>query len=350
MGFTQDLLTDVRQQLAPADDVLKEARARRDLVRNAALTFPGMQRSFLSGSLAHATANCPIHKRDKGLDADCGAVLSRATHRDIGPDSTSKQGPADVVGRILDHVRPAILDAYPAATLQTTKRAILIEFNDPLPNGEDPTVDLVAGLERKEKPGLWIPNLEKDRWDPSDPEEHTRLLTAEPKSLRVTRARAIRLAKAANKADSVPKLCSFNIEALAWMYVKPGMAEAEALLAVWSDGSRDLRRRATPDPAGVSASIKCEDREAAADKFQVSADRLSAALAHDHDEYRVRRELSELWPDFVSGLPTQESKARLAAALQDSRNLAISSAGMLNSSDLGQTLKRPRSFGQREGR
>jgi hypothetical protein len=80
-----------------------------------------------------------------------------------------------------------------------------MEFNVPLPNGEDPTVDLVAGLERKEKPGLWIPNLEKDRWDPSDPEEHTRLLTAELKSLRVTRARASRLAKAANKADAVPK-------------------------------------------------------------------------------------------------------------------------------------------------
>ncbi|MFF1385533.1 hypothetical protein ACFVWT_18420 [Arthrobacter sp. NPDC058288] len=346
MGYTQDLLTDVRQQLAPVDEVLKEARTRRDLVRTAALTFPGMQRSFPSGSLAHATANCPIHKRDKGLDADCGAVLSRVTHRDLGPDSISEQGPADIVKDVLDHIRSTVVADYPAATLRSTKRAILIEFNAPLPNGEDPTVDLVTGLERKDKPGLWIPNLEKDRWDPSDPEEHTRLLTDEPKSLRVTRARAIRLAKAANKADAVPKLCSFNIEALAWMFVKPGMGEAEALLAMWSEGTRDLRRRATPDPAGVSAPIKCEDRESAADKFQISADRLSAALAHDHDEYRVHKELSELWPDFVSGLPAQESKARIAAALQDSRHLAISTAGALNSSDLGQTLKRPRSFGQ----
>jgi hypothetical protein len=154
MGFTQDLLTDVRQQLAPSDDVLKEARARRDLVRNAALTFTGMQRTFTSGSLAHATANCPIHKRDKGLDADCGGVLTRVTHRDLGPDSSSGEGPASVVGRILDHIRPAVLDVYSAAALQTTKRAIFIEFNAPLPGGEDPTVDLVAALERKEAPGL----------------------------------------------------------------------------------------------------------------------------------------------------------------------------------------------------
>jgi hypothetical protein len=126
--------------------------------------------------------------------------------------------------------------------------------------------------------------------------------------LRVTRARAVRLAKAANKADVVPKLFSFNIEALAWMYVKPGMGEEEALLAIWAEGSRDLRRRATLDPAGVSAPIKCEDREAAADALQIAADRLSNALAHDHDEYRVRKELSELWPDFVSGLPAQDSE------------------------------------------
>jgi hypothetical protein len=50
-----------------------------------------------------------------------------------------------------------------------TKRAILISVDEPLPGGEDPTVDLVVGLERVNKPGLWIPNTEAEDWDPSDP-------------------------------------------------------------------------------------------------------------------------------------------------------------------------------------
>ena len=71
------------------------------------------------------------------------------------------------------------------------------------------------------------PNTETEAWDPSDPEEHTRLLTtkSDPKALRVTRARAIRLAKAENKRTAVPPLCSFNLEAFGLMFVELGMDE-----------------------------------------------------------------------------------------------------------------------------
>jgi hypothetical protein len=95
----------------------------------------------------------------------------------------------------------------------------------------------------------------------SDPEEHTRLLTtrADPKALRVTRARAIRLAKAENKRTAVPPLSSFNLEAFGLMFMERGMDEATALLALWEEGARDLRRRLTPDPAGVSQPIKVAD-------------------------------------------------------------------------------------------
>jgi hypothetical protein len=31
-------------------------------------------------SPAHATANCPTHERDTGLDADCGVKLDRRSH------------------------------------------------------------------------------------------------------------------------------------------------------------------------------------------------------------------------------------------------------------------------------
>lgn len=347
MGYTSVILDDVRSQLAPADIVLKEARERRDAVKRAAESFLGVLKSYNSGSLAHGTANCPIHQRDKGLDADCGVVLDRRVHRELGPDSLDDAGPNRTVEGVLEHVRPALVDLYPSVTFEITKRAILIEFHEPMSSGEDPTVDLVVGLRRLEE-GLWIPNTEQRRWDPSHPEMHTELLTAEPKSLRVTRARAIRLAKAENKrveGHLDPPLCSFNLEALALMFVQPGQGVATALLALWEQGAKDLARRRTPDPAGVSAPIKVADRDYAVERLTQAANSLRSALDNDDDEYVVRSCLNRLWPEFVATTPYGETKARIAARLQADKPLAITSAGTLATS--GAALKRPRSYGAR---
>lgn len=109
MGYTAQLLDDVRSQLAPDDAALKEARERRDPVRRSAESFLGTIRSFKSGSLAHGTANCPIHERDKGLDADSGVVLNRNYHPTLGPDSAIGEGPVDVVERMCAHIKPKVL-------------------------------------------------------------------------------------------------------------------------------------------------------------------------------------------------------------------------------------------------
>ncbi|NKX08785.1 hypothetical protein GS944_18400 [Rhodococcus hoagii] len=139
------------------------------------------------------------------------------------------------------------------------------------------------------------------------PEKHTELLTGEPKSLRVTRARAIRLAKAENKrpgAKPDPPVCSFNLEALALMFIQPGQNVATALLELWERGAADLARRNTPDPAGVSAPIKVADRTYAVERLTHAATMLRSALDNDDDECRVRSALVQLWPDFVSATPT----------------------------------------------
>lgn len=350
MGYTSTVLDDIRSQLAPEDVVLKEARERRDTVRRAAESFPGVLKSYGSGSLAHGTANCPVHQRDKGLDADCGVVLDRRAHQLLGPDSVTDEGPNRIVDEMLEHLRPKVLAHYPAARFDITKRAIFIEFHAPMGSGEDPTVDLVVGLRRREE-GLWIPNTEQRRWDPSHPEKHTELLTGEPKSLRVTRARAIRLAKAENKRPGTkpdPPVCSFNLEALALMFVQPGQNVASALLELWERGAQDLARRNTPDPAGVSAPIKVADRAYAVERLTHAATTLRSALDNDDDEYRVRSALAQLWPDFVSANPSGETKARIAARLQAGKPLAVTSTGALATT--GAALKPTRSFGaQRPG-
>lgn len=345
MGSTDDFLNDIRAQLAPDDAVLKEARERRDTVRRAAETVRGSQRTFASGSLAHGTANCPIHLRDKGLDADGGLVLNRVYYPNLGPDTVAGEGPNEIVGAVRDHIGPIIRRTYPQARLSITKRAICITVGEPLPGGEDPTVDVVVGLERHDAPGLWIPNTEQKRWDASHPERHTTLLTADPKQLRVTRARAIRLAKAENKRQGDLPVCSFNLAAFGLMFVEPSMGQARALLAMWESGARDLARRLTPDPADVSGPIKVADRDRAVRRLRHAADRLASALDRDDDPDWVREQLKDLWPDFVANSRYSLSKARAVDQTRRGPGLSVSTTGLLTTTS-GLALKNPRSYGQ----
>jgi hypothetical protein len=345
MGYTQQILDDVRAQLAPEDAALKEAKERREAVRAAAESFHGARRSFASGSLAHATANCPVHQRDKGLDADSGVVLDRRTWSWLGPDSATGEGPTATLEQLCAHLKAKLQPKYPKATFKITKRAILITFNEPLPSGEDPTVDLVMALERFEAPGLWIPNTDIDDWNPSHPERHTELLTADPKALRVVRARAIRLGKAENKRTPTPPICSFNVAAFGLMFVTSGMTEVEALLAMWKGGAADLAHRLTPDPAEVSPPIKVLDREVAVGRLSYAAQRLEAALTRDFDERWVREQLAPLWPEFISTRPGEATRARMVAASRARSGVSITSAGVLSTST-GTLLKQPRSFGE----
>src|ERR1019366_2277660 len=190
MSLTADILDELRAVIAPSNETLSAARSRRDEALKAANDFTGVARTYYSGSIAHGTANL-------GLDADCGVVLDRRSWKELGPDGECK-GPADVVEDVRVLVRDSLQENYPDLKTRLTKRSIKISFNSPLSNELDPSVDLIVGLTRAEG-AQWIPNLESNDWDPSDPEKHTALLTADPKSLRVTRARIIRLVKCWNQ-------------------------------------------------------------------------------------------------------------------------------------------------------
>jgi len=345
---TNQLLDVIRSQIAPNDDALKEARARRDAVCDAAETFGSTNRTFASGSIAHRTANCPVHRRDAGLDADCGVVLDRRAYPHLGPDNPLGLGPNTVVNEMAEHLETELEDKYPGLVVEVTKRAILLTFNEPLGGGEDPTVDIVVGLDRNGLPGLWIPNTNTNTWDPSHPEKHTELLTADPEKLRLVRQHAIRLAKAENKRTDEPPLSSFNLEAFAWMFVKPGMSDAEALLAIWGEGAADLARRLTPDPAEVSGNIKVEDHAWALRSLRYAADQLQSALDHDNDAEWVRQALAPLFPEFVPPALNGYSKAQMVA---ESRNpgsqLRFGAGGVLGATGVAAVNTAVRSYGDR---
>ncbi|HEX2392003.1 MAG TPA: hypothetical protein VHI77_03710 [Solirubrobacterales bacterium] len=301
------VLDEVRSAISADNNDLRETRKRRDLVLSAAKSFPGVLRTFISGSVAHGTVNRPID------DADGGAVLDRRAYPDLGPDSSEEGGPEPLMRKLRDHIMVAVQREYPQARSRLTKRAILIEFNKPNSDGVDPSVDVIAALTRKDAVGLWIPNRESGGWNASHPEEHTRLLTAKPKDLRVHRARLIRLVKAAIKKDSTPALVSFNVEALSLEIVEEVEEMPEALQAFFAEAAASIKAGYTEDPAGVSGKIKLRDgmsRSRAASRLGFFAEKVQEAIDAESRE-DAEAALAELYPDE---LPNARKSAKKSVA------------------------------------
>jgi hypothetical protein len=329
MSKIHDLLDEVRAKVAPSDTTLREAREHRDLVLASAASFVGAQRTYRSGSIAHGNAN-------DDTDADGGVVLDRRVWTELGPDGDG-EGPGEVVEQVRRKVRSNLNDDGWDVSTRLTKRAIAVRFPD------GPSVDLIVGLTRKDAKGIWIPNLKARRWDPSHPERHTELLTDDPKSLRVTRARAIRLTKAWNKQPSKPGLCSFNIEALALAAVESGKGLPEALHAIADHGATDLAKRLTPDPACVSPPIKLLiDRDLVVSRLTALASSLAKALDTDDDD-EVQDQLAAAFPQYIDPADGR-SQASIAASLRSGNDrVRYTPAGL--SAVAGSHLKTTRSFG-----
>lgn len=334
------LLHGVRQDIQADMSVLREARRRRDRVRSLAERYQGALRSFASGSLAHATVNRPVN------DADSGVVLDRRSWPELGPDGGGV-GPGAIVRGMAAFILAGLCEEWPAVTCEITKRAILFEFHDPLgaeDPQEDPSVDLIVAVTRRDQPGLWIPNVDRDRWDPSDPERHTELLTADPADLRVFRARILRLTKAAIAVDGDQRvLISFNVEALAYYFVtevQPTLIDG--LHEFLSAAAASIGREPTPDPAGVSPPIKLPEgisREQAAARLGFFAACAGEARRNRYDEEPALSALRRLFPEQLASAP-RSRKDELAAAL------AVGNAGPVVTRAFGRDIpKTTRSFG-----
>jgi hypothetical protein len=244
-------------------------------------------------------------------------------------------------------VRDTLNETYTEIKTRLSKRAIVLKFHEELANGTDPSVDLIVGLQRPAG-GLWIPNLDTDTWDPADPICHTDLLTADPKLLRVTRARIIRLAKGWNSQYTTPGMCSFNIEALSLACITESTDVANGLAAFFTYAATDVAKRNTPDPAGVSKPIKLAiERDVMVDRLQQARDLMSTALDND-DEAAVDSALADLFWKHLDPPSGSSSKAAIAAALRTG-NAGVSMGSTLSVGTSGRTFKTGRAFGDGRG-
>lgn len=341
MGHTDRVLDDIQSKIAPSDETLGAARSRREEVLVTASGFDGALRTFASGSIAHRTAN-------DDTDADCGIVLDRRSHPELGPDGDG-EGPERVMQDVRELVRDTLKDTHPELKIRLTKRAIEVKFHEPIGFGDDatdPSVDLIVTLTRMEKEGLWIPNRDSDGWDASHPESHTKLLTDPPTDVRRLRARTIRLAKAWNKQFDSPGLSSFNIEALALEVIKQVMRIGEAVTVWFEHSAKEVKKGNTKDPADVSPPVKLLlDRDVVVGRLGKAAQHMRTALENDDDEGAVTEELAMVFPKFVDKPKGDSSKAALASALRGG-NSDFNRAGVYVPAAAAATrLKTIRSFG-----
>jgi len=340
-GLVLDILNDIRSQIAADEKVLKEAQDRRNLAAEGGMEIDGALRWFRSGSVAHGTVNKPV------TDADSGLVLDRRNERyaKLGPDGEA-EGPDEVCDEVAELVGDKVRAKYPKAKVKQTRRGICVEFNEPLNDEEDPSVDLIVTLTRKDEDDLWIPDRDDDSWSASHPEKHTELFTGDSKELRALRARVARLAKAWNKQfdEGDRPLSSFNIVTLAWEYVKGSSVSLDKALAGWFRYAHDeLDNAETEDPAGVSGPIRLLlDKATVVKRLGSAADRLEHALENEDDEDAVRDDLATVFPDYVE--PPQGSKSELASALRGGKTgVGASKAGLVVGG--GTALKKTRPYG-----
>ena len=299
----------IRRHVAVRDEVLRAAKDRRNLVRELANQHPAARGSFNSGSVAHATANAPLN------DTDCGVVLDRRKFWTYGPDGDGEP-PGPLLESFRDWILSQLHDHYPNVTCEITKRALLFEFHEALTfEGGivvDPSVDLIVGLDRRDAPGLWIPNTERPGWDPSDPQRHTDLFLDTEQDLRVHRARVIRLAKVAVKNDGDYKvMCSFNLEALALELVTETGSIATALATFLIDASAEIAIELTDDPAGVSGPIKLPEgisQPRAAERLQQLGQIVQASL-DAQSESEARRILEGVFGPQIEEMREHEAES-----------------------------------------
>lgn len=334
MSYIDQLTTAIIQEIAVRDEALRVARHRRDRVRRAGESFTGTNGSYLSGSLAYGTAIHPVDDRDKGVDGDSGIILNRRNWPSLGPDSTNQGGPCDVVEDVKQHLRDKLKGEYPNLRISTTeKRAIRITFTEPIDTGEDPPVELIVALTRKGAPGLWIPNLKSNGWDPADPMKHRKLINTEPSvALRSRRAKVVRLAKQWNKKRATPAFSSFHLQALALETLGTGETNFSIVssLSTYFDASATaLEGGMTQDPAGVSGTLKLQNgivKATAVQRLRDVATTIAEARQSHNDKELVRETLGPLFGSDV--ISAAHDRVQASALANGNGNLAAFASGI----------------------
>ena len=316
MSLANELIKGILATTKPTKEAIDEARARCELIKTAAMNYDGALSFIKSGSLAHFTANGIIS------DADGSLVLDRRTYHQYGPDGDGV-GPTDLVTGVAEVIRDTVTQVYPNVHISTNhKRAIYFRFRDPLPDGQDPTVDLVIGLNRKDEPGIWIPNLDDDSWDASDPAKHTELVKARRRSTNHISSKVVRALKLFSKQWDQELLTSFHWTALMLEAYPKQKPLIEGVIDTLNHAVVALADGDTNDPAEVSGSIHLpagRERSAVIGQINNAASKLQQAYNISGDYEADLDEVAKLFGEVFN--KSLASEALETAVLNLRRNI-----------------------------
>jgi len=321
MSTVTDILNEVSAQIDADPEALAEARNRLRIALDVAASYNGQLRTYRSGSLAAHTMIDPVS------DGDGGLILDRRSHPNLGPEGKGET-PTEIVESLRAYMGPVIRKTYPKAWVTTSKRGPMVYFGCPI-NDQNPTVDIVVALTRKNDPGLWIPNLKTGKWDPSHPQHHVDLLNSGTTSYKRIRRQVIRLAKAWNNQFDRPGVSSFLLSVWALEFIEPGMGVAAGLHALFDGAATRLEANlATPDPAEVSQDLELElPRKQVLSRMRSAAEALQEAISNKSDPATVRDALARMYWKYVSS-PQQTALANSAAALSARKPITTDTLGL----------------------
>lgn len=338
-----ELFEEARRRIAVPDEVLKEARKRRDVILEIVEEEFATLRTFGSGSLAHGTQNDPLN------DADAGVVLDRRVYENLGPGG---DGPFAKVEEIRVKVRERLKEEYPEVRFYTGgHRAIRVNFKEPIqPGADDFTADLIVAI-RRDEGGLWIPDLDSDSWDPSHPERHVELIVERNKETSSRFARILRLAKHAN-AHHGKTIVSFNVAALGLEAIIEKVSLPEGLSLFLRHAADSLDKGLTEDPAGISSPIKVKvsRRKDAAKKFKTLAKLAEEALEFDANGQpaQAQRNWSKVLPGAIDPPKDEDLEAEFAVGARKGNGWVYPGAGGISvSSKFRSDIPSARSFGDK---
>jgi predicted nucleotidyltransferase len=308
----ESLIDDARGEIEVTDEELDEARDRRGKIASALrAAFPG-SRIYVNGSIAHGDAITPLN------DIDVGVVVDDAA-KDYGP---GRRGPRDLMERARDAIREHLGEEFPnlTVTIEGQRRAVLVRFGDPVtPGQQDFTADVIVAIDNPDGPGLFIPNMPVNGWDPSDPETHLELVKAAIEVTEVVFARTVRLLKYWSRRHSRP-MCSWNIKVLALNCITEPMPLAEAMQTFFCYAAKELKQNQglTPDPAHVAGPIELNlaTREVIT-RLRTAEGHITRALEHEAAgrPASAQNELALLLPDIVPDADPSEVAAEEADRL-----------------------------------
>lgn len=244
----EHLLIAIDHQVSVTSVEYTEAKDRLRVL-SSALSKEFGSRVYVNGSIAHGDALSPLN------DVDLGVIL-----REPWATNERRHSPSRIMKHTCEVIETLASAHYPGLSADFTdqKRAVVVNFgSDTKKQHYEFTADVIVALDNTEDVGVFIPNLQRNTWDRSDPIKHSEIIRQANFATNSSFNAVVRIAKQWNRKVEQP-LSSWNIKALALSCILRPTPLLEGVHSFFRYARDTLSHGLTPDPAGIGPPIGLE--------------------------------------------------------------------------------------------